>query len=149
MRAASNFPTAYVRIASQTYVLQHIFSISKHKANTTELHPKVRQTCLNLKLMSANNGGGATASEVWRGGGGFQQNISETAHRRHRGENTTERERDLQTDFRVGDKVGPRQGQPPQPCVCVDSSQGCGAVTYSAANRSIGSTTGFHNQTLC
>ena len=22
------------------------FSISKHKANTTELHPKVRQTCL-------------------------------------------------------------------------------------------------------
>ena len=22
-----------------------IFSISKHKANTTELHPKVRQTC--------------------------------------------------------------------------------------------------------
>ena len=26
------------------------FSISKHKANTTELHPKVRQTCLNLIL---------------------------------------------------------------------------------------------------
>ena len=24
MRAASNFPTAYVRVASQTYVLQHI-----------------------------------------------------------------------------------------------------------------------------
>ena len=24
------------------------FSISKHKANTTELHPKVRQTCLYL-----------------------------------------------------------------------------------------------------
>ena len=23
------------------------FSISKHKANTTELHPKVRQTCLH------------------------------------------------------------------------------------------------------
>ena len=25
MRVASNFPTAYVRVASQTYVLQHIF----------------------------------------------------------------------------------------------------------------------------
>ena len=24
------------------------FSISKHKAKTTELHPKVRQTCLSL-----------------------------------------------------------------------------------------------------
>ena len=24
MRVASNFPTAYVRVASQTYVLQHI-----------------------------------------------------------------------------------------------------------------------------
>ena len=24
------------------------FSISKHKANTTELHPKVRQTCIDL-----------------------------------------------------------------------------------------------------
>ena len=23
----------------------YFFSISKHKANTTELHPKVRQTC--------------------------------------------------------------------------------------------------------
>ena len=28
-----------------------VTSISKHKANTTELHPKVRQTCLN-KIMS-------------------------------------------------------------------------------------------------
>ena len=25
------------------------FSISKHKANTTELHPKVRQTCFIIK----------------------------------------------------------------------------------------------------
>ena len=50
---------------------------------------------------------------------------------------TTERERDLQTDFRVGDKVGPRQGQPPQPCVCVDSSQGCGAVTYRVSSVTI------------
>ena len=24
------------------------FFISKHEANTTELHPKVRQTCLNM-----------------------------------------------------------------------------------------------------
>ena len=27
MRVASNFPTAYVRVASQTYVLQHIFKM--------------------------------------------------------------------------------------------------------------------------
>ena len=26
----------------------YFFSISKHKANTTELHPKVRQTCYQL-----------------------------------------------------------------------------------------------------
>ena len=30
-------------------VLQAIFSISKHEANTTELHPKVRQTCLSYR----------------------------------------------------------------------------------------------------
>ena len=28
----------------------YFFSISKHKANTTELHPKVRQTCLYYTL---------------------------------------------------------------------------------------------------
>ena len=27
----------------------YFFSISKPKANTTELHPKVRQTCYNLE----------------------------------------------------------------------------------------------------
>ena len=27
----------------------NFFSISKHKANTTELHPKVRKTCGELK----------------------------------------------------------------------------------------------------
>ena len=27
------------------------FSISKHKANTTELHPKVRQTCLKKQTV--------------------------------------------------------------------------------------------------
>ena len=27
---ASNFPTAYVRVASQTYVLQHIFNCTLH-----------------------------------------------------------------------------------------------------------------------
>ena len=27
-------------------IIRHFFSISKHKANTTELHPKVRPTCL-------------------------------------------------------------------------------------------------------
>ena len=30
MRVASNFPTAYVRVASQTYVLQHIFIFICH-----------------------------------------------------------------------------------------------------------------------
>ena len=30
----------------------YFFSISKHEANTTELHPKVRQTCSPLKFMS-------------------------------------------------------------------------------------------------
>ena len=28
----------------------HFLSISKHKANTTELHPKVRQTCLYVSM---------------------------------------------------------------------------------------------------
>ena len=27
----------------------YFFSISKHKANATELHPKVRQTCIDLQ----------------------------------------------------------------------------------------------------
>ena len=31
-----------------TIALVILFSISKHKANTTELHPKVRQTCLPI-----------------------------------------------------------------------------------------------------
>ena len=30
------------------------FSISKHKANTTELHPKVRQTCLYLNEVTGH-----------------------------------------------------------------------------------------------
>ena len=32
------------------------FSISKHKANTTELHPKVRQTCSQLDLNMCHMG---------------------------------------------------------------------------------------------
>ena len=31
-----------------------IFSMSKHKANTTELHPKVRQTCYTLRFKRKN-----------------------------------------------------------------------------------------------
>ena len=31
-------------------VTGYFFPISKHKANTTELHPKVRQTCLFPKM---------------------------------------------------------------------------------------------------
>ena len=34
-----------------TIALVILFSISKHKANTTELHPKVRQTCLPFFLL--------------------------------------------------------------------------------------------------
>ena len=30
------------------------FSLFKHKANTAELHPKVRPTCLNLNLRDLN-----------------------------------------------------------------------------------------------
>ena len=33
-----------------TIWLRLILSISKHKANTTELHPKVRQTCLIINI---------------------------------------------------------------------------------------------------
>ena len=32
-------------IAHLRVTIGYFFSISKHKANTTELHPKVRQTC--------------------------------------------------------------------------------------------------------
>ena len=35
-----------IRDASHLLVVSTLFSISKHKANTTELHPKVRQTCV-------------------------------------------------------------------------------------------------------
>ena len=36
------------------------FSFSEHKANTTELHPKVRQTCtwLQSASMDSHKGGG-------------------------------------------------------------------------------------------
>ena len=32
------------------------FSISKHKANTTELHPKVRQTCSHIFFAASELG---------------------------------------------------------------------------------------------
>ena len=34
-----------VTIGHFRVTIGYFFSISKHKANTTELHPKVRQTC--------------------------------------------------------------------------------------------------------
>ena len=37
-----------VTIGHFRVTIGYIFSISKHKANTTELHPNVRQTCLQL-----------------------------------------------------------------------------------------------------
>ena len=36
-------------------VTRLFFSISKHKANKTELHPKVRQTCLSQNYMKKVN----------------------------------------------------------------------------------------------
>ena len=34
----------------------YFFSISKHKANTTELHPKVRQTCSSFQIKAEGEG---------------------------------------------------------------------------------------------
>ena len=35
----------HFRVTIGHHIGHYFFSISKHKANTTELHPKVRQTC--------------------------------------------------------------------------------------------------------
>ena len=35
-----------VKLGHLKVTISYFFSISKHKANTTELHPKVRQTCI-------------------------------------------------------------------------------------------------------
>merc|ERR1712197_113865 len=39
----------HLNIRSPLGSFRQFFSISNHKANTTELHPKVRKTCLNSK----------------------------------------------------------------------------------------------------
>ena len=39
-----------VTIGHLRVTIGYFFSISKHKANTTELHPKVRQTCIDIIL---------------------------------------------------------------------------------------------------
>ena len=39
-----------VTIGHLRVTIGYFFSISKHKANTTELHPKVRQTCFDCFL---------------------------------------------------------------------------------------------------
>ena len=41
-----------VAIGHLRVTIGNFFSMSKHKANTTELHPKVRQTCFNINLMA-------------------------------------------------------------------------------------------------
>ena len=49
------------------------FSLSKHKANTTELHPKVRQTCFSLlfavQVAGDAAGGDAAAGAAVRAAG--------------------------------------------------------------------------------
>ena len=42
-----------VKLGHLRVTIGYFFSISKHKANTTELHPKVRPTCYLLKSVSA------------------------------------------------------------------------------------------------
>ena len=49
-------PRAYIKVS---------FSTSKHKANTTELHPKVRQTCSEYSVCA---GGQRRAADVAAGG---------------------------------------------------------------------------------
>ena len=40
----------HLRVTIRSILVITFLSISKHKANTTELHPKVRQTCLHCIL---------------------------------------------------------------------------------------------------
>ena len=48
LRVTVGHPRVTIGHLRVTIWLRLIFSISKHKANTTELHPKVRQTCFFL-----------------------------------------------------------------------------------------------------
>ena len=45
-----NATVVYIRVklGYLRVTIGYFFSISKHKANTTDLHPKVRQTCYNI-----------------------------------------------------------------------------------------------------
>ena len=57
------FQMHFISLFSHLLIVSILFSISNHKANTTELHPKVRKTCFssgegeaptsNQKLFSA------------------------------------------------------------------------------------------------
>ena len=40
-----------VTVGHLRVTIGYFFSLSKQKANTTELHPKVRQTCFNNKII--------------------------------------------------------------------------------------------------
>ena len=40
-----------VTLGHLNVTIGYFFSITNHKANTTELHPKVRQTCFTLNLL--------------------------------------------------------------------------------------------------
>ena len=47
---ANNMMSKWLRIAAISLFFNFL-SLSKHKANTTELHPKVRQTCYAMHLI--------------------------------------------------------------------------------------------------
>ena len=93
-------------------------------------------SALGLRLMSANNSGGATASEVWRGGGGFQQNISETAHTAREEHN---RERERPSDGLQSWRQGRATARSAATTLCVRRQQPrlCRAVTYRVSSVTI------------
>ena len=49
----------------RTTVGYNFFSISKHKANTSELHPKVRQTCSNCRQVVVSKFYFSSALEIF------------------------------------------------------------------------------------
>ena len=54
------------RLGEVCRVTMGFLSISKHKANTTELHPKVRQTCFLCKLRTNQSCLPHISQHYWR-----------------------------------------------------------------------------------
>ena len=59
LRVASNFPTAYVRVASQTYVLQHIYEV-KCWENSNLLHIVSKSYDMKYSIVTAQDVSRAT-----------------------------------------------------------------------------------------